>query len=893
MTAIDPTPTPDREQHAKRSLYTRQLELELEQSEAGAQLVRMEIERSRDKKSLAHTSPGRKLVDAAIVPLAKAIERELSEYKTGRPGVSRSRGPGGSRHAFVVCLENSDPYAVASIAATKIVNVAALGDAPRTGTARGIGGTVEQSLRLHELPRAYRDAISKQLNKDGATSRHRHRVFNHVLNKHGVGGEWSSNQRLHVGQILIALFEEATGWIEYDRPYRGKGSRPNVIKARPEFAETFKKLSQLAEFHNPYLMPMLVPPRPWTSRQRGGYLSRISGEPFGLVGGRGKAKTKGSGDNIKRVRVNLKAARQAVNGARQRGEIDVVLDAVNVVQSTPWKINRRVLDVARHLYDTNSLLGREAGLPRCDQHPLPAKVDSETWANLSEKARKEKKADRKAVYKAEQEDRKHRRTVGQLLNFLGPKFADASEIYFPCRLDWRGRLYYAPSHLDPQGSDLSRALLTFAHGKPINSPEAAQWLLRHGQNLLGDGGEKGPLWTRHLDAFDEQFNRDVRAIAAVPDGPYVHTWWVEAKEPWQFLAWCFEWAAYLEHGLGYVSHLPVMMDGSCNGIQHLAVLARDAETARLVNLAPGNRGTTPADIYREVRDEVVLRLRRDSTNKYALLWKQYGGGSQWDGIDRALIKPSVMTLPYGSRYSGMRDQIKNEIRQRWKKGEMEPPTEIDSEMMREAITYLANHINRTRKHFLAKELHVQKWLSSHAKLMTDVDAPVMWTTPTGFPVRQEYRTMVSKRVGTTWPRAMKGRIGKPKGSDVTSTVWDMTDNIDGSSQRSGIAANFVHSLDAAHLHRIAQFCGQSDQALCLVTVHDAFGTHAADADRLQDIILAEFAEIHIHDPLLSFRAELQQQHPDPAAVQWPEMPYQDHKDIDLAAVMDAIYAFSA
>lgn len=38
----------------------------------------------------------------------------------------------------------------------------------------------------------------------------------------------------------------------------------------------------------------------------------------------------------------------------------------------------------------------------------------------------------------------------------------------------------------------------------------------------------------------------------------------------------------------YVCHLPVHMDGSCNGLQHYAALGRDTEGAKAVNLAPAD-----------------------------------------------------------------------------------------------------------------------------------------------------------------------------------------------------------------------------------------------------------------------------------------------------------------
>lgn len=45
----------------------------------------------------------------------------------------------------------------------------------------------------------------------------------------------------------------------------------------------------------------------------------------------------------------------------------------------------------------------------------------------------------------------------------------------------------------------------------------------------------------------------------------------------------------------YVSHLPVHMDGSCNGLQHYAALGRDEAGGKAVNLLPSDK---PQDVYK-------------------------------------------------------------------------------------------------------------------------------------------------------------------------------------------------------------------------------------------------------------------------------------------------------
>ena len=71
--------------------------------------------------------------------------------------------------------------------------------------------------------------------------------------------------------------------------------------------------------------------------------------------------------------------------------------------------------------------------------------------------------------------------------------------------------------------------------------------------------------------------------------------WEAADEPWQFLAACDEYYhCVIKCDRNYTS-LPVATDATCSGLQILAGLCRDARTASLVNVLPGDR---PQDAYK-------------------------------------------------------------------------------------------------------------------------------------------------------------------------------------------------------------------------------------------------------------------------------------------------------
>jgi DNA-directed RNA polymerase len=68
-------------------------------------------------------------------------------------------------------------------------------------------------------------------------------------------------------------------------------------------------------------------------------------------------------------------------------------------------------------------------------------------------------------------------------------FKDLNEIYFPVRLDFRGRVYPVVDFLNYQGTDLAKSLLVFSKGEKIYKPdiESIKYLLIYGANCYGNG----------------------------------------------------------------------------------------------------------------------------------------------------------------------------------------------------------------------------------------------------------------------------------------------------------------------------------------------------------------------------------------------------------------------
>ena len=100
-------------------------------------------------------------------------------------------------------------------------------------------------------------------------------------------------------------------------------------------------------------------------------------------------------------------------------------------------------------------------------------------------------------------------------------------------------MYSATSGLSHQGTDQSKALLEFRNGKALRDSDGVKWFLVNGANKFG---------------FDKvSFSDRVKFIrsretewSAIADDPLGNRGWAEAEKPYQFLAWCIEFGAFIE-----------------------------------------------------------------------------------------------------------------------------------------------------------------------------------------------------------------------------------------------------------------------------------------------------------------------------------------------------------
>jgi DNA-directed RNA polymerase len=147
---------------------------------------------------------------------------------------------------------------------------------------------------------------------------------------------------------------------------------------------------------------------------------------------------------------------------------------------------------------------------------------------------------------------------------------------------------------------------------------------------------------------------------------------------------------------------------------------------------------------------------------------------------------------------------------------------------------------------VVKAREAMDWLKSAATAILKQDKErelIVWTTPSGFVSTQAYYDVEEHRINTH----LFGRI--------KLMVHTESDKPSTSMHSSGLAPNFVHSMDAAHLH-ITSAAAKAAGIDSLAMIHDDYGTHAADAEAMYKLIRSTFVRMYEqHDPIAEF-AEL-------------------------------------
>lgn len=773
-----------------------------------------------EEKGTAHNNPYASAVYSRfIMPLAEMIEAYTSNKARGVAAASKG------------LLRRIDSQAAAFLTVRQCLDLGNLDSKnPATAVSRAVGQTIYGEVLLQEFeniePDLYFTLVKDFERRMTKSERHRLTVFKMQAAKQGINlPEYSPEDKLATGTILIYMAKEL-GLVELEEVREGKKYKRHMVLT-PEVKHLLDSVKDQVAGMMPQMLPCVAPPRDWVTPNDGGYHTPA----------------------MRRLAPCCIRGRPRVMDEADVPEIP--LRALNILQSRPWRINQRVLDtidLVKDRFDVGEVLA-QADLPKPhkpDFLDLDMPVADMTPVQVA--TFKAWKAEMREWYTTSKERGIKWGRFWQALR-VARQFKDET-IWFVYQYDYRGRAYANTRGVSPQGSDLQKALIMAADGRRIEDDTAKFWFYSAGANRYGF--DKADLEDRYQWTVDRH-----DLILAIAADPVAHRQWTDADNPFQFLAWCFEFADYQANPATFVSRLALGQDGSCNGLQHFSAMLRDSVGGLATNLVPSS---SQQDIYRLVAEATGRGLSLlPPEGMFTLRWQQHS-------LSRDLVKRSVMTLPYGSTRFSCADFIFKEYMAKGKAPEFSP------EEHRPAARWLSVAVWDAIGEVVVKAREAMEWLqdSSDELIEAGLDE-INWRSPSGFMVRQRYGIVETTQVTTRIAGGVRirPRIRQEKQEPCKRR------------HRNGIAPNFVHSHDAAHMHLL--ICWADDHGLGhLHFIHDDYGTTPDGTEALHKGIRATFVEMYERtSPLEDFKRRNDVTAPVP-----------ENGDLDIRVVVESRYFFA-
>ena len=256
------------------------------------------------------------------------------------------------------------------------------------------------------------------------------------------------------------------------------------------------------------------------------------------------------------------------------------IKSMNVLQQTEWKINTKVRDIL--LRNRKKILNQYKDFPKKYKSKI---IEFDLTMERSE--------------------------------LIGDK-----SFYQYTEADYRGRVYYTTPFLNFQGNDIARGQMLFAKGKPMTD-EGLRRLKIHIACCYNETYSKDnlPEWltTDYLPYLKEEelddisvdkmtledreawTDNNIKKLIEIADKEIIDS---NAEKPISLLASVLEIKDALDKE-EYITYLPIPIDGSNNGWQHLCAMSKDKEAGELVGIVPQD---IQKDFYVQCAKDLIKRV---------------------------------------------------------------------------------------------------------------------------------------------------------------------------------------------------------------------------------------------------------------------------------------------
>ena len=745
----------------------KQWQLERDALAQGATKIRKQEDKALAREYASSLVTSQSFMNTYLPAVCDTIERTVNDRIWNNAGAYYAE--------IATYLKDIEPLACAGIALKvtfdKVFSL--VEDANKlVSIQKSIGMAVEQECQIRYYERVAPGLMNYVVKKywhSAAGTQQRYKDARIMLERNGYHWtKWGPTTQVRLGNWLLdCILRQEPNLFETIIIRTNRKTNTYLIPTA-YFADAKQQLFKELQDHAFLTWPMLIPPNDWTEDTAGGYLS----------------------NEVMREHDMVRRGCPLIQG-------ETTYRFLNKIQQTAFTLNKFVVDVAKQLEEKGRTVGKF--IPETDIQELPNKpLDIDT----NEEAKREYKRRRRDV-------ENHNRVQTQkcvrtrMTMECVRRFEVYDKFYLPWSYDYRGRTYPVSAFLTPQDTDFGKSLLRF-YLESFVDEVAVDWLKFHVATQYGL--DKSPIKERI--EWVENNHTLIEKIATDPIGN-LHEWEV-ADEPFQFLAACEEYYACVISCSRHYTGLPIAVDATCSGLQILAGLARDASTAKLVNVIPSDK---PQDAYKVIAEASKPNIPE----------------CLHDVWDRKCTKRTVMTVPYNAKPFSNRGYIRDAL------------AEKNVEVHKDVLTQVVAAVRQAMDEVVPGPMAVMKWIESTvAELIKAGATELTWTTPSGFTVSQR----LMKPEIETLRLKLLGCVKK------VSVAVGASDEVDLLHHKNATAPNLIHSLDASLLHISAL---RFDAPLALI--HDSVLCRSSDMSILSAIVRETYMHLFAEHDYLNEWAE--------------------------------------
>jgi DNA-directed RNA polymerase len=766
----------------------RQIDHEVTAHRTAVEKFKKQVLKLRQLKYYSATVSGISSVAQLVLPFSEELADRVNKYS------GRQTGPApfiNYRLEMKMLLEDVEPEVVSLIFMKSLFDVVGAFDKFSIQKVSGfIGSRIEdearfryyESLGCHRLTTAANKRVSTSSSNPHYRRKSTRLISEHIATEEGLPlwEAWSTPKKCGIAFFLIEIAKEA-GMVTLAKPFVSPSRQQTFLVFTPKYLEIQNRLLAQVESLSFHSWPLLVPPLPWIpstglSRHNfsGGYHSDLCRTQLPLC----------------------------------RGNYNTVFSSsttsfLNTLGRTAWCIDRDVFEVASECFEKGMTVGAlkavfdhpllDAPMP---QHLVSLPTDHEerrTW-------RKTKHALKEDHQKAVERSVRSREALTLARHYLNhPRF------YLSWSCDYRGRAYSQQPWLNPQATEVEKAMIRFADGCKLDA-SGQQWVERAiGASFLGTKG-----------SFDErqqwcQQNRDlIQAIAIDPIRTISH--WEIADEPWHLLQLCLEYKRVVIDGSKALWDIPLQVDATSSGLQLLSGSLLDPVGCLYSNVA-GSSSDRPEDAYMEV----VKRAQQIAQSNPE--WTKYVPHLN----HRSLGKASLLVAVYGGAHGTRVNRIIQTL--------------MCQNLYPEVLGWkdanaIATIIQRASVQVFPLAFAALSWIKKLGKIsLENGSSEFAWSTSTGDHIALQEWESDSITINTK-------HLGKLKVASSFSSKLATQKMLN------ALAPSFVHSLDACVLKSAL-----GDWKHPVATIHDCTAVLPAQMDRMLERLRKAYVFTVADDPL--------------------------------------------